>query len=393
MGKKEKREVRLIRGDEKLEEHGVDLDAPDDELFAALTGALGVDPDADLSIADLLGSIATDGSARFLLEWEARKPEDKDLRRRIRSSLFRLHQRGIASAARAEEPGEPVRIPLGQEEPTAYLSPIDGAGNRLAWLSRHRPEGGRLLLNSLINDRTGMRRFDAHSLKATQLRDFIADVGRHSAPLASAPHRYVDWLMSEAYRKGTPRRERGGSYTLMRAELYSAPAAPVGNPVHEMIRMPDAGEARTILEGSDALFREKEFLGWALADETVRVQQARFRDAQDSTLVLTREQIAERLESIIENAFREVFDGEERGIYALRLEGMALWYRLAGRDGPALTCYVLHRALTEESGDLRGASFLRRLVARSFAHLMPEPGPDGGAGRREDDPSSLIVPP
>src|SRR5262245_46409692 len=98
MSKKEKREERLVHGDELLEAAGIDLDAADEALLPSLMAARGKSPDSDLSIADLLGSIALEQAARHLVDWEKTTPSDKDLLRVIRRSLFRLHQRGIASA-------------------------------------------------------------------------------------------------------------------------------------------------------------------------------------------------------------------------------------------------------------------------------------------------------
>jgi len=122
MGKKSrhKREDRLIVGDAFLEESGVDVDAPDDELLPRLLELIGGNPEGDLAIADLLGSVPCQEAASRLTEWDAQKPRDKDLRRIIRASIFRLEQRGIAGAARARADEEPVRMAV-RPEPTGWL--------------------------------------------------------------------------------------------------------------------------------------------------------------------------------------------------------------------------------------------------------------------------------
>ena len=110
MSKKNARDSRLEHGDELLEARGIDLEASDDVLLPALVGAIGQHPDSDLTIAELLGSIPLDAAASELLAWEAREEVGKDLKREIRRSIFRLQQRGVASAARPEAPSEPVVI-------------------------------------------------------------------------------------------------------------------------------------------------------------------------------------------------------------------------------------------------------------------------------------------
>ena len=399
MSKKEKREERLIHGDEMLEDRGIDLEGPDATLLPALLAASGAHPDSDLSVADYLGSIAMDEAARSLVEWEERLEKeahpDKDLMRIIRRSLFRLQQRGVAAARRERPAREPVRV-IDRVEPSGYISPLDGAGNRLAWLSRMRPEGGLTVMTSVINDRIGMRDIGVMSVNKARLKEIFADAARHSAPLAPAPHRYVDWLMYEAYQRGVPKDDQGGGYPLLRAEFYITVAAPVASPVHEMIKPHLANQTaqddERRLDDSAQLFNEPEFFGWALPEEVVRVHQARFRDAQDSTIVISKETMTERLTAIIDQAFEEVFDAPPmRQLYAHRQQEMALWFLLTEKADLARTCYAVHKALSEPGRVLKQVSFLRALAFRSFMHLMPrEPQPEAD---RKPDPSSLIVRP
>ncbi|HET9482192.1 MAG TPA: hypothetical protein VFP98_10600 [Candidatus Polarisedimenticolia bacterium] len=394
MSRKGKREERLIRGDEILEGRGIDLDAPDETLLPALVAAIGTDPDADLSIADWMGSIASDEAARRLREWEARSTADKDLKRILRASLFRLQQKGIAIAAREEPAPEPVRL-IDPVEPRGYLSAMDGAGSRLAWLTRPRPEGGMIVLTSIVNDRTGMRQIDARLANKAQLKELLGDAARHQLPLVEAPHRYVDWLMNDAYRRGVPREEAAGSYPLLRAELYQTPAGPVPNPVDAMMgasTQPPADDAK-LLDESAKLFDEIEFAGWAVPEEMVKVHMARFRDAQDSTLVLSKQQMTERLTQIIDQAFDEVIAGEMRAIYASRMAEMALWYLLAKRDEPARACYAVSRALADKDRRLTQVSFLRALIFRSFLPLMPRGDKPEGSESAVPEPDSLLVRP
>jgi hypothetical protein len=398
MSKKEKREERLIKGDAALEARGIDLEAPDEELLPLLLATRGADPDADLSIADLLGSIAIEEAARYLIEWDKAGSPDKDLMRIIRKSLFRLQQRGIAAAVREKPPADPVRI-FEPAVPTGYLSPMDGWGNRLAWLTRPRPEGGLFVLTSLISDVAGMREVHEFSANKGRLKEVFADAAQNSAPPAPTPHRYVDWLMWDAYRRGVPRDEQGGGYPLLRADFYSEAPLPVPSPVHDMIGATWAEDESSLLDQSAGLFEGKEFFGWALPDDMVKVHQARFRDAQGSTLVLSKEAMTERLTGVIDKAFDEILEGESRALYAARLAEMALWYLLAGRDGQdsskARTCYAVYRALADPQRRLKEISFLRALVFRSFLHLMPREAREGQAEHQEApaDPSSLIVRP
>ncbi|MGH9866536.1 MAG: hypothetical protein ACREAA_00020 [Candidatus Polarisedimenticolia bacterium] len=396
MSRKQKREGRLIHGDELLESRGIDLDADDEALLPALLAAIGTDPDADLSIADWLGSIPSEEAAARLAAWDRSQPADKDLRRLIRASLFRLEQRGVAAAAAARERADaeaarPIHM-MERAEPTGYLSALDGAGNRLAWLTRARPEGGLIVMSSIINDRAGMRQVVERTMNKGAFKETLADLDKRHATLAQAPPRYVDWLMQDAYRRGVPRDEQGGGYPLMRADFYPEPAAPVPSPLDEMAAPMPAEEQAALLEKSGDLFGLPEFGGWMLPDDLVKVHQQRFHDAQDSSLVLSKQQMTERLTGIVDQAFEEVVETEARALYALRLADMALWFHLAHREEPARLCLALQLALNEPSRRLKEVPFLRGLALRSFLHLMPREAPEP-ASEGEADASTLIVRP
>lgn len=397
---KDKREARLIHGDEALEARGIDLDAEDETLLPLLIAAIGAGPDADLSIADWLGSIPLEGAARRLQEWDRAAPADKDLRRVIRASLFRLQQRGVAAAAREKEEREPVRILVEAPEPTAYLSPIDPEGTRLAWLCRPRVEGGLVVLSTLINDRSGMREVHSLGLNRSQLKEFLADAARDSLRMAAAPARYVDWLMHEAYRLGVPREDRGGGYPLLRGEYYSTPPAPVTSPVQQLMPAPPPDEADKLLADSGELFAEREFRGWTLPVDFVKVIRARLLGARTSTLVLSEEQTRERADRILEEGFDETYSQEARALYASRLAEMAYWYVLArpgaSPDRRALIAYALHRALSDPGRALAQIPFLRGLylagVLGGFPRMASKEDAEA-AERKEEEGSPLIVRP
>lgn len=391
MGKKTKiqREARMGHGDEILEGEGIDLTAPDEELLPRLLATIGNHPDADLSIADNLGSILMEEAVQHLVAWDKKAPQDKDLRRVIRSSLFRLSQRGVAGASQRREEGTPVQL-VEASDPVGYLSPLDGAGNRLTWLVRPRAGGGFTILSGILHDQEGMKQIDSWQANKSQFREALEDIARRVASMVEAPHRYVDWLMYEAHRRGAPRDEPMEGYPLLRSDFYTTLAESVISPVHAMMNPSPADAQETLCKDSEKLFSEREFQAWALSDDLVTVHQARFRDAQVSTLVLDDKQMQERLSGIIDRAFEEVFQTEARALYAGRMEAMALWFLLARRQEAATKCYAVHLALADQDRSLQEVSFLRGLTLRAFLHLMPRSDPPQA---NPADPSSLIVTP
>src|SRR5262249_41166221 len=107
------RESRLREAQDALKRLGVDLEnAPVDVLERVLAD----DPRAAFAVAERLGSVASEESARVLARLEA--GGDKLLRREARRSLYRLRQKGIEAAATAPAAETTLARPLlGGPEP------------------------------------------------------------------------------------------------------------------------------------------------------------------------------------------------------------------------------------------------------------------------------------
>ena len=129
--KKESRDSALMRGTEDLLTLGVDLETlgPTAESVARLAGLQSSSLEATRAIACWLGFAEIPEAAEALaaLEEAAR---DKEVKREIRRSIFRLEQKGVTVPRRAPDSG--ASILLTREADHAYLSPVDSRGDNHA---------------------------------------------------------------------------------------------------------------------------------------------------------------------------------------------------------------------------------------------------------------------
>src|SRR5262249_60551678 len=106
------------------------------------------------AIARALGHIADGGAAAMLAEME--EAAAGPLRREIRRSLFKLHQRGIEPPV---EPPESAPRPTPASDASglsALLSPIDAEGARIVWITKPRSQGCHIQLWGVDSEDEGL---------------------------------------------------------------------------------------------------------------------------------------------------------------------------------------------------------------------------------------------
>ncbi len=353
------------------------------QVISTLQPLIGRDPACDLLIAEWLGRLADLAAAGALVRWEA-ETADKDLKREIRRSLFRLQQKGV-TAARVEEPRETFSLGAPAAGPEGYLGAIDGDGSRMAWLMK-RDASGVMVLFTVINDREGMISVDAGTLPRARLAEVLKEMGASSpgAPV-KVPFAYADALMHEAFRTRSPRPGNvKADYLLARADITGDPPAGAPPCPIRQILAPEAADPDRLAQSAD-LFRQKEFRSWVLPPEIARVHVQALVNAGSSNLVVSREASAERVVAIMDAALDDLVASPMRSLYSRRLDEMAYLYHLKKDAGAARLCFAVARALESPEGRrMQDVSFLRAFVFRAFAPMMAPP---------ERDPAQAAAPP
>lgn len=400
--KRDPREEMLAKGKTLLASWGMHeftltAATPAKDALERLSSFTGRDPASDLVIAGWMARHADPATAERLLAWE-REASDKDLRREIRRSLFKLEQKGI----RVERPDQPKpAFTLGAEpaaEPVGYLGPIDGDGSRMAWLMRS-DRGQMTAVFTVIGDRDGMTYVDAVAARRQALMATIREAISETGPMVEVPWSYADALMCAAFKQSAPRpAQTKADFLLNRSEITKADPLPVP-PCPVVAEIPETETAAPeLLEKSAEIFRERELAAWALPPEIAQRHLQRYAEASSSGLILSKEAATERFVGIIDAALEEFTGGPLMGLYVRRLEETAWLLSLRGRATAARQALAVARALASPAGRaMKEISFLRVLVFRAFApYLAPPPkegaeraAPAGEGTSRIIDPSSV----
>lgn len=384
--RKKSHEEKLERGLEELQKLGIAADEVSLADIDRLSAHLGKGKETDLALIFLLGRIADSASAQVLSSLE-QKAGDKEIKREIRRSLYRLAQKGIMAPSRAEAENRARKsiLDLGPNI-EGYLSSVDGGGGRLVWLVKPQAGSGIRLLQGMVSDREGLAQVGGAQVRRKELRNMMQEIKeRHGVSMIPVPWEYCDLILYEGYEKARALGRTGlDAYASLRPLFSATKPVSLQHPIYSRL---ESGESRSGAwrELSRRLLDEVEFRTWLLDEDWMKGYVEQVQEAQESRLVLNEVQKEERFAGIVRDAVRELFSGERGGIFQRRMEDMALYFLETKRE--ELAKLALAVALQLAEGDLGwlDISFLTGLVQKSLAFYLSQ------AKENAAEQTSLIV--
>jgi hypothetical protein len=281
-----------------------------------LLARAGIALDAAASPADVAVALA-----------RAEATADRATRKEIRRALYRLGQTGVQAPASPTEPAAPSPVLGPMVE--AWISAVDGRGDRLAWLVREQPSGGLVLVAAEINEPLGLRDLRALEPTRKQLRTMRQRFQTEAAlTLVPADWRAVDALVIEAQdRLETP--DRKLDYRRMRSRITSQPPAAPTELVSARVHEPTDGDERARLTAeSAALLSEPELRTWWPRPDEAAPLLAEIRAIRESPLVVSEAQQGERLNEVVARASRTLYPAP---VVARRLQATAFVFAETNR--------------------------------------------------------------
>ena len=388
MTKKKSHEEEIRRGTEQLRQSGLELDEGSPVLVPGLEEQWGRGRETDLAIVFWLGKIADSTAVEALLRIE-KSAEDKDLKKEIRRSLFKLAQKGltIPEDKRVKEK-LPTSILSRSPEIEAYMSPVDGAGGRLVWIIKPLAGHGLQTIQAMVNDREGLQRIGGTQIRRKELRNMAQEIKKqHGITMVSVPWEYADMVLYEGFEKAKPGGRSGlENFHQLRSIVNTGKPKAQDHPVYRRLHSEDVREGAW-RELSRRLLDEPELRFWILDPDWVEPFLAQLQEAQSSRLVLNPMQKEERIGGIVRDAVKTLCAGETGKIMQRRMEDMAFYFVDTGRA--QLGRLALAVALQIKDGDPGplDIAFLTGLVQKSFAFYLSEQ-----KSKAEEEPSFIVKP-
>lgn len=388
MAKKKLHEEEIQRGVEDLRRSGLDLDHLTAALVSRLEEQWGRGRETDLAITYFLGKIVDSGAAAALRRLE-KEVRDKDLKKEIRRSLFKLAQKGLAipEEKRVEEKSAP---PLLSRSPEieAYMSPVDGGGGRLVWIVKPQAGHGLQTLQAMINDREGLQRIGGAHVRRKELRRMAEEIKKqHGITMVPVPWEYADMILYEGFEKAKAAGRSGlENFHELRSFVNTAKPKAQEHPVYQRLGVADLREGAW-RELSRRLLDEPELRFWILDADWAAPFLEQLREAQTSRLVLNPMQKEERMAGIVRDAVKTLCTGETGKIMQRRMEDMAFYFGDAGRTELGKLALAVAQQIKEGDPGPLDISFLTGLVQKSFAVYLSQQ-----KTKAEEEPSFIVKP-
>jgi hypothetical protein len=374
--------LALLRGE------GLDLNDPAPAIIPRLKEKLGKARESDLAIVFTLGRLPDIAAVNALVEI-GNDAHDKAVTKEIRRAFFKLRQKGLSVPS--EEPVRPgPSAPILDTAPSveAYMSAVDGTGNRLIWIVKPQMGHGLQTLQAMSSDRQGLLRLGGASIRRKDLRNMAREIKeRHGISMIPVPSEYADQLIYQAYEKSKNQESSGfENFYELRAAVVGGRPKSQEHPIYRRLRA-DAVRDGAWREQSRRLLDEPELRFWFLDEDWTRPYLSQIDEAKSSRLVLNPAQKEERLAGIVRDAVKAFSSGDIGSVLQRRMEDMALYFLETGRERSAeLSLATALHIAADDPGPLEVA-FLAGWVQKSFGFYLSQEKNKGAA-----EPSFIIKP-
>ncbi|MBI1997677.1 MAG: hypothetical protein HYS66_14575 [Deltaproteobacteria bacterium] len=387
MAKKKSHEEAIRRGIEQLRQSGLAIDDISPALIPPLREQMDKGKDTALAVVFALGKIS-DAAAVETLKAIERESADKEVKREVKRSFFKLAQRGLVVPK--EEPPEATAAAVFTRAPEieAYMSSVDGGGTRLVWIVRVQPNHGLQLIQAMLHDGEGLLRIGGTQLRRKGLRQMADDIKQqHDVTMISIPWEYADQIIYEGYEQAKARGQSGlENFHELRSIINTGKPKEQPHPIYRRLNRDEVRDGAW-REQSRRLLDEPELRYWILTDDWLQAFLPQIEEAQASRLVLNPVQKEERLAAIVRDAVKALCAGENAKLFQRRMEDMALYLVETNRaDLAKLSLAVALQAGEGDPGPL-DVSFLTGLVQKSFAFFLSEQ-----KAKREEETSLIVKP-
>jgi len=388
LAKNKSHEDEIKAGLAALRNFGVAVDAPAPDLVPQLKTQFGKGRETDLAAIFSLGKIFDPAAVEALGEID-RQTTDKDLKKEIKRSRFKLAQKGLVGPQEKAPDTKPAAIFERVSDVEASMSAVDGGGGRLIWITKPQPNHGLQVIQAMLHDREGLLRFGGMHVRRKELRKMADEIKQqHGIRMISIPWEFADQIVYEGYERAKARGQSGlENFHEVRSIIATGKPKEQAHPIYRKL---DADQARegAWRELSRRLLDEPELRYWILTDDWLQAILPQLEEAQTSRLVLNPLQKEERFNAIVREAVKTLCSGENGQAFKRRMEDMALYFLETNRADAARLALAVALQVGEADPGLLDISFLTGLVQKSFAFFMSQE-----KAKREEEQSSLIIKP
>jgi hypothetical protein len=330
-----------------------------------------------------------------LLECIAKIYQQKEVKKAVKRTLFKLKQRGFAIPdVNLEDPPAFRLRTAQQDEPGAYVGPIDGTGSRPVLIAIPQLPQGIGLGVGVVNDERGILEYVFGRYSKKQAKEVQTRFFEKLPFMVETSLSHATALLEEAHVLRSEKGEASGDYNQIREWLLGHVQRP-GNsnsPVYEIL--PYESISREVLTDSQIqkLLAHPLLAGWIAQPDKLKSVADEVARAEKSPILLSGIQKGERINQVKEDSIRQLYDGKQRNLMKRRLEEMAYLFGKSGEENLARICLRCALSFLERDSLLKVNAFLKALMEKSLLLYFSGTGFSEASVRESAPPSRILVP-
>jgi len=312
----------------------------------------------------------------------------------IKKTVFRFKQKGLSHPEL--EPAREFQIFLKEverPEPSVYLGPIDGAGNRGIFLALSHLARGVEVGMGTASDEKGISQFlyGRYSKKRVKEVREVFFSSFHHAVETSLSHGAT--ILERAYQdSGQTLGQHAGDYLRLRPWILENVSFLEKAAIFDFISPDSISKEALTVSQIDRLLGHELMQEWIIDPEKMRPVMEDIQKARETRILISEAQKAEQISEVKKKATLEIYSDEQCLRMKGRLEEMGYVFFKLDESERAYLCLAAARSITAEGAPSRINPFLAAMIEHSLAFyekVVEEM--EKSSDRTEDDSSSRIV--
>jgi hypothetical protein len=331
--------------------------------------------------------------AALVLAMKEAFPE-KEVQKAIRKMLFRLKQRGIrvSENEREDSPGLFEVRTEQPPEPSAYLSPPDGLGNRAVFIGIPKFPAGMDLAMGVVSDEKGVQEFMFGRYSKKRAKEMTEVFFKNVGNLFETSLAHAAAVLESAYHKGkSGPNPTAGDYLELRPWLLDHVSLADKPLIYDLISPESVSETPLTDSQVDKLLAHKWMESWITDPDDLKPLIEEIMKVQQSPIVVSPEQKTGRILDLKESYISKIYTEEKKGLIKRRLEESAYLFEKAGEKDYAVLALKAALSMEERDSEFRTNAFLRHMVEHSLSFYLGSMEEVRKKGIKEESPSKLIL--
>jgi len=320
---------------------------------------------------------------------------EKTVQKAIKKTIFKLKQREI-SIPDLEPPKEmPFLIKKTErDEPTAYLGPIDGFGNRGIFIILPQIPKGIDIGLGILNDEEGIIQFILGRYSKKRMREvkdfFFEQIG--TMVESTLPHAAT--ILEKAYNRNKPGLEESSrDYLQLRPWILENIPLLDQSVIYDFIPLESVSNEILTDSRIDKLLGHELMESWIIKPEEIKPLFEKIVEVEESLILVSEAQKLDRIKEIKDQGVAQMFPDSKRSIIKERLEEMAYIFLKLDEEEYTRLSLISAFSLDEKDSILGVNPFLEAMVERSLDYYQQSSEEvDESKDMEEDSSSSIIIP-